>query len=183
MTLNCYSLLVFYPWSMQQLQNHSNSQYLNADALVHIFIQCFLWYNARFSTLPFSIQHLWNKIKPKEYWVKLTASFFLTSGTRSPHYMHSSNETFRGQIFCVCACVCFFRTWLRVWHCTLVLLRDQRKACHCEFLHFFAFGVNRQTGNVSVCCLYNVCWLLLRDLHTVFCMCECDQPTHQNCHP
>lgn len=177
MTLNCYSHLVVYPWSIQQQQNLLNSQYLNADALVHIFIQRFLWYNARFSTLPFSIQHIWNKIKPEEYWVKLTASFFLASGTCSLHYMRSSNETFRRKIFCMCACV-FFRTWLRVWHCTLVLWRDQRKACHCEFLHVFATGVNRQAENV-------VCWLLLwawqEIAYSVLYVCECDQPTHQHC--
>lgn len=26
-----------------------------------------------------------------------------------------------------------------------MLLRDQREACHCEFLHLFAIGANRQT--------------------------------------
>lgn len=31
---------------------------------------------------------------------------------------------------------------------TLVLLRDQREACHCEFVHLFAIGACMQTESV-----------------------------------
>lgn len=55
------------------------------------------------------------------------------------------------------------------WGGTLVLLRDQREACHCEFLHLVAIGANGRTETeccIQVCKKKKECFLCVRETET-----------------